>query len=721
MPVVNPIYTKWLPFLFLIFFLSRLKAQQTLTQDVLKIDSLTEQGIFLDKGWRWHAGDNPTWAMADFDDSKWEKINPFQDISTLQKLPQHGIGWLRIRFQIPTALKGKNISLSISQTGATELFLNSQFVIRNGIINTQKQVQQGGMYTYLPTANLSTDTIQVIAIRYAFTKESLHIQPESFLRLKLMSSKQGERLYVNNVISYLVSSTLWGIFLILGILQLSLYIIYPTQRAPLYLGLFLIMQAITHILGGGADKDSIAKLLAIKNVLMFNDITYLIFTIAITFSAFFYLLGIYEYFKQPKRIWFFTSALLTLATFPSYIFIANPTVAYFCVFILGFIVPWSEILRIGIIQTKHKQQKAKTFAIVHGILLLTFVLYTITIFSPPNSFTDFLLKHGGEGFFSVSFLGLALTISILLSQEQAVANKLLQKQLVDLEVLSQKTLAQEQEKQHILATQTETLEKQVEERTSQLKASQAQLVQKEKLASLGELTAGIAHEIQNPLNFVNNFSEVSAELVDELKEELSKGDIEEARFIADDLAQNLQKINHHGSRASSIVKGMLEHSRTGIGEQVSTDLNKLADEYLRLSYHGMKAKNKDFHADFEFIAEPTLPLVNVVPQEIGRVLLNLLNNAFYAVKNVKLPKVTVSTSQSGKQIIIQVRDNGTGIPDPIKAKIFQPFFTTKPTGEGTGLGLSLSYDIITKGHGGKLTVESTEGVGSEFIITLPVV
>jgi two-component system, NtrC family, sensor kinase len=252
----------------------------------------------------------------------------------------------------------------------------------------------------------------------------------------------------------------------------------------------------------------------------------------------------------------------------------------------------------------------------------------------------------------------------------------------------------------------------------QLKSTQKQLIQAEKMASLGELTAGIAHEIQNPLNFVNNFSEVSNELMDEMNEELDKGAIEEAKAISADIKQNLEKITHHGKRADAIVKGMLAHSRSSSGEKTPTDINALADEYLRLSYHGLRGRDKSFNADFSTDFDPNLPKVNVVPQDIGRVLLNIINNAFQALNNDEFkPLVTVSTKKIGDKIEISVRDNGQGIPDQIKEKIFQPFFTTKPTGQGTGLGLSLSYDIV-KAHGGNLEFETTN-YGTNFVIILP--
>ena len=265
----------------------------------------------------------------------------------------------------------------------------------------------------------------------------------------------------------------------------------------------------------------------------------------------------------------------------------------------------------------------------------------------------------------------------------------------------------------------------IENTLYQLRSTQDQLIQSEKMASLGELTAGIAHEIQNPLNFVNNFSEVSAELIAEMKAELKNGKIEEAIEIADDIENNLEKINHHGKRADAIVKGMLQHSRTSSGQKEPTDINALADEYLRLAFHGLRAKDKAFNATLKTDFDGSIGKVNIVPQDIGRVVLNLINNAFYAVGEKKKQFgdayesiVSVSTKKAGDKVELSVKDNGNGIPQKVLDKVFQPFFTTKPTGQGTGLGLSLSYDIV-KAHGGELKVETKEGEGSEFIIHLP--
>jgi len=289
--------------------------------------------------------------------------------------------------------------------------------------------------------------------------------------------------------------------------------------------------------------------------------------------------------------------------------------------------------------------------------------------------------------------------------------------------------------------------KEIEKAYTSLKATQSQLIQSEKMASLGELTAGIAHEIQNPLNFVNNFSEVNKELLVEMNEEIQKGNFDEVKTLAKDVTDNEEKITFHGKRADAIVKGMLQHSRSSSGKKEPTDINALADEYLRLAYHGLRARDKSFNAKLETTFEEGIGNVNVIPQDIGRVILNLITNAFYAVNekstsanlskeaSAKLeasgdaraedknyePKVKVSTKKEGDKVIISVQDNGKGIPDSVKKKIFEPFFTTKPTGQGTGLGLSMSYDIVTKGHGGVLKVTSKVGEGTTFTVVLPAI
>ena len=292
-----------------------------------------------------------------------------------------------------------------------------------------------------------------------------------------------------------------------------------------------------------------------------------------------------------------------------------------------------------------------------------------------------------------------------------------------LSIMLQESIEDLQKKSLVIEDANKALTQTLEE----LKTTQVQLIQSEKMASLGELTAGIAHEIQNPLNFVNNFSEVSNELIDEMCEQLEKGNAEEAKAIANEVKMSLEKINLHGKRADGIVKSMLQHSRTSTGKKEPTDINVLADEYLRLAYHGLRAKDKSFNAAIKTDYDESIGLVKIISQDIGRVILNLITNAFYAVMEKKKlhptgyePTVTVSTKKIDNKIIVEVKDNGTGIPQKAIDKIFQPFFTTKPTGQGTGLGLSLSYDIVTKGHGGELKVETKEGESTAFSVILPV-
>ncbi|MES2795859.1 MAG: ATP-binding protein, partial [Bacteroidota bacterium] len=306
------------------------------------------------------------------------------------------------------------------------------------------------------------------------------------------------------------------------------------------------------------------------------------------------------------------------------------------------------------------------------------------------------------------------------NRQKNEANKILNKQKIEIE--SQKT--------------------QIESSLERLKITQKQLIQQEKLASLGELTAGIAHEIQNPLNFVNNFSEVNIELIKEIQDErtktLTERDEALEKELLSDLLNNQDKIYHHGKRASGIVKAMLDHSRNSTGQRTKIEINPLVEEYLKLSFLGLRAKYPNFSADYQLDVDPNVPLIEVVSQDIGRVLLNLMNNAFYAVMDRKIemdkanieysPKVIVNTKFNPNEdlnghlgyVEIRVEDNGNGVNEAIKDKILQPFFTTKPTGEGTGLGLSLSYEIITKGHNGTLAIESTEGEGATFVIKLPI-
>ena len=441
-----------------------------------------------------------------------------------------------------------------------------------------------------------------------------------------------------------------------------------------------------------------------------------------TMFTFFVIRFLRNYYDTPKRLpqwdnilqktWIIVIPLFFLSTIPGLKFITG---WFYEVFILvGFYLIY----------------KAKNYRNSRMLLIAAAPVVVMTLI---NSFfrliTPTFYKEYEEIFASAYGFSFAWMIGFGFYAQKQNKVELVRKQKEEEERL--RTEAKKQELEYQVAERTAALTQQkeeLEETIAELKSTQNQLIQAEKMASLGELTAGIAHEIQNPLNFVNNFSELSIELAKELQEEFDREEMDKDLIIdlVSDLVQNQEKINHHGKRAASIVRGMLQHSRSSTGQKENTALNDLADEYLRLAYHGLRAKDKTFNADFKTEFDTRIPKIDIVPQDFGRVLLNLINNAFYAVQQkAKMgiegykPMVTVSTILEEEDIVIKISDNGTGIPESVKAKIFQPFFTTKPTGQGTGLGLSLAYDIVTKGHGGTLDVETQEGQGTTFIITLP--
>ncbi|KAA9041153.1 histidine kinase [Ginsengibacter hankyongi] len=394
---------------------------------------------------------------------------------------------------------------------------------------------------------------------------------------------------------------------------------------------------------------------------------------------------------------------------------------YFLEFLMIFLAV--TICLYYIISSWKKLQGAQ-WAIVVGLFFSLFTFFAGIIYAYVTGITSQYFTFFLFTCFILSFpISLLVYVSMrfkeMIQEVRINADKVVQ--------LSEEKRIQAENQQQILQEEVNRQTAEIRHTLDNLKATQKQLIQSEKMASLGELTAGIAHEIQNPLNFVNNFSEVNSEMIDELKNELATGNLQLANEIADDIKSNEQKINHHGKRADAIVKSMLQHSRESSGKKEPTDINALCDEYLRLSYHGLRSKDKGFNAEIKTGFDPSIGKINIVPQDIGRVLLNLFNNAFYAVNKRQEakgkeyePSVSATTKKSGNSVLVTVSDNGNGIPQNIVDKIFQPFFTTKPTGIGTGLGLSLSYDIV-KAHGGEIKAESKEEEGSKFIIQLPVV
>jgi signal transduction histidine kinase len=389
-----------------------------------------------------------------------------------------------------------------------------------------------------------------------------------------------------------------------------------------------------------------------------------------------------------------------------------------------------------------KEKKFLLYAILPTLIAFPLLITIVTVImmsdNPDTLLNNSIIQTAGEALnklIDISFLWMILSFSRLLFRRFSEQRQRIREQELEKEQIVRQ---QELERMKMIELQKLELETQVTERTAELKrsieelkATQNQLIQAEKMASLGEMTAGIAHEIQNPLNFVNNFADVNAELVDEINGEIDTASIdpgvrEKLSVLLGDMKKNQQKIREHGKRADSIVKNMLQHSRTSSEKKEPIKINPLVDEYVKLSYHGLRARDKSFNAHFETHLDPAIKEAEVLPQDFGRVVLNLVNNAFYAVnerfktgeKNYK-PSVTVKTKAENGSLRLTVSDNGNGISEGIREKIFQPFFTTKPTGEGTGLGLSISYEIITKGHGGKMWVESKEGEGSSFIVEIP--
>lgn len=460
------------------------------------------------------------------------------------------------------------------------------------------------------------------------------------------------------------------------------------------------------------------------NKVDFNDVAVSVSVIAVTMSIVIKILETKT--RDPKLHTLLRFSWLWMLLISIIISYAGYATSYFT--ITGFFVLYAIYRSKGFPPARMLAIAFVPFAVVNFVSD-TFQLLT------PNFFKD-----QKEFFSNISGIAVFWVIGFTIyAQRQAKRDKAIREKA---ELERQISEAKKQELEYQVAERTAELTQQKESlelALEELKITQNQLIQAEKMASLGELTAGIAHEIQNPLNFVNNFSEVSVELCQEINEELEKslltpdGGIilskENKEFLAEilaDLSQNQQKITHHGQRAASIVRGMLQHSRASTGQKELTDINALADEYLRLSYHGLRAKDKTFNADFKTDLAPDLPKIEVIPQDFGRVLLNIVNNAFYTVQQKAKtgiegykPTVQIKTLKTDEEIVIKITDNGGGMPESVKTKIFQPFFTTKPTGQGTGLGLSLSYDIITKGHSGTLEVESTEGEGTVFIIKLP--
>jgi len=668
--------------------------------------------------WKFHAGDNPAWADTAFDDHSWQNLDPTKLMHFLPQVRNAPIGWFRLTLKVAPALRGKAVSLTVNQFGAAEVYFNGILIRTMGRIGTGGSKEWNRRSSDEPlTLQLSSAPKQYVAIRYSFKRSNLVIgYGDAVIKATFDQVDSGWDFFFQRINFYTTRSFVSGCLMLLAILQLAIYLFNRERKVNLYLSLYAFMQFIT------LSDGLFSPILQSTSWYTFDNA---IFNIAAPLDLVFLMLMTFEFFGYRRSRWFITLAVLSVPVIIVQ-FIANNAENERVLGIYNMLC-YIEIISVTVKALGQKKEGAALFLTGIVIAAIFFLLFNINDFI---SFQSFLLISFEV---ALAFLPPSIILSILLAREFAHNLVSLRQKLTEVESLSARNLQQEMEKQYLLTRQNETLEQKVTERTAELnrsltdlKAAQAQLVQREKMASLGELTAGIAHEIQNPLNFVNNFSEVNDEMIEELEAELKSGHIDDALVIAADVKENGKKILHHGKRADFIVKGMLEHSRTNTGEKQLTDLNVLCEEFMKLSYHGLRAKDKSFNAEMLTHFDPNLPAINVSQQDIGRVLLNLFNNAFYAVNQKAKtaggdykPTVDVSTSVTGNEMRITVGDNGPGIPAAIKDKIMQPFFTTKPTGEGTGLGLSLSYDIVVKGHRGTLKINSSEGKGAEFIIGLP--
>ena len=714
--------------IFLVLFSIAINAQEaTVVLSSKTFDKDNTIALSKKEGWVYKSGNDNSWADKNLNTTNWKKLKPADFTEKMVDKNGKMEGWFRIKIKMDNTLQDSilGIGLKSGVWAASDIYIDGKLFHSFGNIG----LDHTGFKEYNPRNKLpillplKTNQEYLIAIhfsdklnQYDYGKK-LRANYNSFITI----TSPYYAIQYNNVKKMDANVNL-GVSVFILALVLLFWLIYFQNTAEKHL--FAIALTVSFILLSWFD------------ISWFIDLSYRLEAFFSLFQSTFFLLyfsiipftvGIILIVRISKIHWTFSSTLLVIVA------ICNVTNFYSGISRL-ILMGSSVLISTYYILYSRKTIKGARWAVVVGLILnLSFTLLFFILFELHPDLSITIKNISFVILLTIFPLALLVYVSMWFKETRKVV-----------EENAKKILRITEEKKELLESQNIILEKQVAERTSELsksltdlKATQTQLIQAEKMASLGELTAGIAHEIQNPLNFVNNFSEVSTELVNEMNDEIEKGNLEDAKQIAQDLRQNLEKITHHGKRAGEIVKGMLQHSRSSSGVKEPTDINALCDEYLRLSYHGLRAKDKSFNATIKTDFDETIGNINIVPQEIGRVVLNLLTNAFYAAplppeggfkdSNYKHePTVTIKTSQNpssggrGTEVLISVSDNGNGIPQKILDKIFQPFFTTKPTGHGTGLGLSLSYDII-KAHGGDLKVETKEGEGSVFIIQLPVV
>ncbi len=728
-------------------------------------------------GWRFRDGHDSTWANKDIDLTGWKKFKPADLNPKNANKNGQAEGWFRLHFKLDSSFGNMRLGLRFYCWAAIDLYIDGKFIQSFGNTGADgSPFQEFNPNERLPVlVDMAAGKEHMVAFHFV---DRLSPFPPHLLK----SQRLGSQLFImltgpayydifsEYLETYEMLLTAWiSVSAILFLLFLLLAFLNPRDKNLWLISIFTTLCTLfifSSFLNFGHNISSTQRTLYDFFGRLCRQLSY--FTIPLILINIFNRKLIWDF-----KIFMFISLIVSLSGF---ILPNNFQVVWYGTGMLGAVyylvskreiiktASWKKVMGIvfiglraflGItllfliislllpklseflwsgmliaicsyyIISSWKSIKGAQWAIVAGLILTVLWSMTGSIAESiyKSSFFPFNRLYGTGTLlsFPISLLVyVAMRFKEFINEVRENAKQVLQ--------LSEEKKEQAINRQKILQEEVNRQTAEIRATLDDLKSTQHLLIQSEKMASLGELTAGIAHEIQNPLNFVNNFSEVSSELVDEMNSEIDKGNTEDAKLIAQDLKQNLEKINHHGKRAGDIVKSMLQHSRSSSGVKQPTNINVLADEYLRLAYHGLRAKDKSFNATMKTEFDETIGNINIVPQDIGRVVLNLINNAFYALSAKASatadggyePTVSVSTKKVADKVLISVKDNGNGIPQKVLDKIFQPFFTTKPTGQGTGLGLSLSYDIV-KAHGGELKVETKEGEGSEFFIILPIV
>jgi two-component system NtrC family sensor kinase len=670
-------------------------------------------------GWLFKPGSDTAWARKDIDTKNWQKMSPGELSAKNADKNGRAEGWFRLKIKIGNTFTDGRLGIKSAWWAAEDIYVDGQLITcygNTGVNGKPFRESRAAGHVAIPIPiNFKPGTAHTIAVHFVD-----YIAPLLPLRLKsedasssgmVSITSEGYNFNYSKIIqSESMAVAAWvSVCTVLCLLFWLLYVQNPQEKSLKIIAL------------GSTCLTLNMLMLGLRSIFGLRYLYWFIFAWAVNLCVFltltFIVLILVSVFARK-----ITNALKVFVV----IFFIGTVIANFLSqninnILFGATTIIAAGLNIYYIVSSWKSLRGPQWAIVVGIMVSLFCGVMFACMSNNVSSNAGIISLTG---YSLSFpLSLLVYVSMrfkeIITEVRANAAQVVQ--------LSEEKELEALNRQKVLEQEVNRQTAEIRTTLDNLKAAQTQLIQSEKMASLGELTAGIAHEIQNPLNFVNNFSEVNTELIDEMQQEMDKGDYDEAKAIAVDIKENQVRICQHGKRADFIVKGMLQHSRTSTGEREPTNINTLADEFLKLSYHGLRAKDKNFNAELTTHFDETMPKVNIVAQDIGRVLLNLFNNAFYAV-NEKIntagtayqPEVTVSTFKPPSGGLgVKVADNGNGIPDAIKDKIMQPFFTTKPTGEGTGLGLSLSYDIVVKGHGGSITVNTKEGEFTEFTLILP--